>query len=307
MRAASVGFIAHLALSSRTMAKLWKVTRTDGQVFGFTNHDADLEFEGLTYVADLGVNASAVQSSTGLSVDNLDVVGFLASGTLTQIDVDKGLWDDAEVLLRECVWADLSKGILKEKRGWVGQIETTDVGYKTEFRSLSVKLNAAIGRLVAAGCPHQLGDAKCQKDVTEFTATGTVTAAEDDARVFDTDLSSAIVRLSETPDVSGAPTLGYFDDGVLTWTSGSANAGVTMDVKRYTEDGRIELHLPMGVAIEPGDEFVVVAGCNKDLGESNATGHCFNRFDNAINHGGDPFLPGLDAMTQAPGQSNPEA
>lgn len=305
MRAASAEFIVHLALGSRTMAKLWKVTRTDGAVFGFTNHDADLVFDGLTYVADIGINASAVQTSTGLSVDNLDVMGFLSSGTLTQGDVDKGLWDHAEVRLMECNWADLSMGVLKEKRGWIGQIETTDAGYKTEFRGLAVKLNAAIGRVVAAGCPHQLGDAKCQKDTTEFTATGTVTSAEDDARVFDTDLSSATVRL--TPDTTGTPDLGYFDDGILTWTSGSANFGLQMDVKRYTEDGRIELHLPMGVPIEPGDEFVVVAGCNKDLGESNTTGHCVHRFDNAINHGGDPFLPGLDAMTQAPGQSNPEA
>lgn len=304
MRAASAGLIAHLALGSRTMARLWKVTRSDGVIFGFTNHDADLVFDGLTYVADLGINASAVQTTAGLSVDNLDVTGFLTSGTLTADDVEAGLWDHAEVRLMQCNWADLSMGVMKEKRGWIGQITTTDAGYTTEFRGLATKLNAAIGRLVAPGCPHQLGDAKCQKDTTDFTTAGIVTAAETDRRTFDTDLSSATVRL--TPTTTGAPDLGYFDDGLLTWTSGSANAGLQMDVKRYTVDGRIELHLPMGVDIVPGDEFSIVAGCNKALGDADTTGHCVNRFDNGVNHGGDPFVPGLDASMMAPGQASLE-
>jgi uncharacterized phage protein (TIGR02218 family) len=302
MRAASAGLIIHIASGSRTMAKLWKVTRTDGAIYGFTNHDADLVVDGLTYVADLGINASAVQTSVGLSVDNLDVTGFLASGTLTEEEVGKGLWDHAEVRLMECNWADLTMGVLKEKRGWIGEITTTDAGYKAEFRGLATVLNAPIGRLMAPGCPHKLGDAQCQVDLTDYTAAGVVTAAETDRRVFDTDLSAATVRL--TPLTTGAPDLGYFDDGILTWTSGSANAGLEMDVKRYTVDGRIELHLPMGVDIVPGDEFSIVAGCNKALGEADTAGHCVNRFDNAVNHGGDPFAPGLDASTMAPGQAS---
>lgn len=301
MRAASAGLITHLASGSRTMARLWKVTRTDGQVFGFTNYDAELVLDGLTYRADLGINASAVQTTAGLAVDNLDVTGFLSSGTLTAADVEKGLWDHAEVLLRECNWADLTMGVLKEKRGWVGQIETTDAGYKAEFRGLATKLNAAIGRLVAPGCPFALGDSDCQVDLTEHTASGTVTAVVD-RRVFDTDLSAATVRL--TPSTTGAPDDGYFSDGLLTWTSGANNAGLQMDVKLYTVDGRIELHLPMGADIEAGDEFSIVAGCNKALGDADTTGHCVNRFDNAVNFGGDPFVPGLDATVMAPGQAS---
>lgn len=297
MRAASAELIAHIASPNRTMCRLWKVQRTDGETFGFTNHDRALTVDGLQYRADLGMSATSVQTSAGLSVDNLDATGFLASGTLTEADVAAGVWDHAEVWLREVNWADLTMGVLKEKRGRIGQITTTDVGYKAEFRGLAAKLNAAIGGVFAPGCPHALGDAGCQKDTTDFTAVGTVTSVEADNRTFDTDLASATVRL--TPAATGNPDNGYFSDGLLTWLTG-ANAGLAMDVKLYTDDGRIELHLPMGFAIAPADTFSVVAGCDKDGSD---TGHCKVRFDNVINHGGYRDLPGVDVALQAPGQS----
>lgn len=301
MRAASVALIAHLAGNSRTMAYLWKVTRTDAQVFGFTNHDADIIFDGLTYVANLGVNASTVQTSAGLSVDNLDVTGFLSSGTLTAADVKSGLWDHADVRLMECNWADISMGVMKTKRGWIGQVKTEDGAFSTEFRGLSAALNASIGEVTGPGCTARLGDARCKVSLSDYTTTGIVTATDSDGpdRVFDTDLSSAIVSL--TPDTTGAPDDAYFNDGLLTWSVG-ANVGLQMDVKRYTVDGRIELHLPMPNAVEPSDEFVIVAGCTKSL-----DGMCVPRFDNAVNFRGFPFIPGLDATLKAPGQSNPEA
>lgn len=301
MRAASAGLIAHIAAGSRTMAMLWKVTRTDGQVFGFTNHDADLVVDGLTYVADLGINASTVQTAAGLAVDNLDVTGFLSSGTLTRDDVGAGLWDHAEVRLRECNWADLSMGVMKAKRGVIGQITVADGGYTAEFRGMSVALNASIGEVTGPGCTARLGDARCKVPLSDFTTTGTVTASDSDEprRVFDTDLASSVVAL--TPSTTGAPDLGYFDDGILTWTTG-ASAGLQMDVKRYAIDGRIELHLPMASDVAPGDDFVIVAGCTKSR-----TGMCIPRFDNAINFRGFDLLPGLDAALKAPGQSNPDA
>lgn len=305
MRAASAALIAHLAGKSRTMAYLWRVVRTDGEIFGFTNHDADLTLdddllsEGLTYVADLGVNASTVQSTVGLSVDNLDVTGFLSSGTLTAVDVAAGLWDHAEVRLMECNWADLTMGVMKTKRGHIGEVTVTDTGYSAEFRSLSAALNSTIGEVTGPGCTAQLGDVRCKVSLSDYTTTGTVTSADSDTspeRVFDTDLSSAIVAL--TPDTTGAPDDAYFNDGLLTWDTGP-NAGLEMDIKRYTVDGRIELHLPMPNEILPGDTFTAIAGCNKSLTM------CSVRFDNVVNFRGFPFLPGLDATMKTPGQNQP--
>ena len=39
-------------------------------VFGFTDHDQDVSFDGVVFRASSGMDASALQSATGLSVDN---------------------------------------------------------------------------------------------------------------------------------------------------------------------------------------------------------------------------------------------
>ena len=47
MKTVSAGLEAHLALEATTLATCWKVTRTDGTVYGFTSHDKDLVVSGV--------------------------------------------------------------------------------------------------------------------------------------------------------------------------------------------------------------------------------------------------------------------
>lgn len=61
---------AHLAGRVTTVCRAWAVVRRDGAVFGFTDHDRDLEFEGIVFRAGTGLSASALSQTTGLSVDN---------------------------------------------------------------------------------------------------------------------------------------------------------------------------------------------------------------------------------------------
>ncbi|GAA0650966.1 hypothetical protein GCM10009424_29930 [Sphingomonas ursincola] len=87
---------------------------------------------------------------------------------------------------------------------------------------------------------------------------------------------------------------GWFAGGVLTWETG-ANAGRSIEVKGWTQgSGRIELFLPMGYGIEPGDAFRVHPGCDKRLDT------CIDRFANVLNFRGEPYVPGQDAMMSYP-------
>ena len=87
---------------------------------------------------------------------------------------------------------------------------------------------------------------------------------------------------------------GWFAGGVLTWETG-ANAGRSIEVKGWTQgSGRIELFLPMGYAIEPGDAFRVHPGCDKRFDT------CIDRFTNVLNFRGEPYVPGQDAMMSYP-------
>ena len=87
---------------------------------------------------------------------------------------------------------------------------------------------------------------------------------------------------------------GWFAGGVLTWETG-ANAGRSIEVKGWTQgSGRIELFLPMGYAILPGDYFCIHPGCDKRLDT------CIDRFANVLNFRGEPYVPGQDLLLSYP-------
>lgn len=293
MKTTSVALANHIAGNATTMAVCWKVTRTDEQVFGFTSHDSDLEFDGVTYVATLGIGRSALEAATKLQAANLEVIGFLDSAAITEEDLRAGMWDHAEVRVFEVNRADLSMGVLKQLRGWLGEITVEGGGYKAELRGLADALNKSVGGMIGPACTAILGDARCTVDLTDYTTAGEVTAVVDAHRKFDTDLASATVRL--TPTSTGAPPAGYFDAGLLTWDTG-ANAGRRIEVKTSAADGRLELQLQMASAIAPGDTFTVKAGCLK------AREVCVAKFGNIVNFRGFPDLPGVDKLMRVGGQ-----
>ena len=74
----SLGLQAHLDGRATKMCYCWKLTRTDGVVQGFTDHDNPLSFDSVTYIAYAGFTATQVAQSLGLAVDNLEVEGALS-------------------------------------------------------------------------------------------------------------------------------------------------------------------------------------------------------------------------------------
>jgi hypothetical protein len=62
---------AHLDAETTRLAAIWRITRTDGQQFFFTDHDRDIVFAGDTYRADAGFERTAIRSDAGFAVDTL--------------------------------------------------------------------------------------------------------------------------------------------------------------------------------------------------------------------------------------------
>ncbi len=83
---------------------------------------------------------------------------------------------------------------------------------------------------------------------------------------------------------------GYFDGGLITFTSGLCD-GFSQEVKAFVP-GQITLHLPMPYALAAGDTYSMVAGCDKSLDT------CRDRFNNVVNFRGEPYLPGIDKVLQ---------
>ena len=80
----SAALYAHLATGATTLCRVWILTRKDGVVMGFTDHDRDLSVEGIACRADAGLSARALQQTTGLSVDNSEAVGALSDASIAE-------------------------------------------------------------------------------------------------------------------------------------------------------------------------------------------------------------------------------
>ena len=277
MKGASAGLITHLGQEVTTLAWLWKVTRTDSAVYGFTTHDCDLIIDGVTYSAESGFLASAAQSKIGGSVDNLDIQGAITSDVITAADILAGIWDRARVVVSVCNWADLTQGTMIVQTGTLGNLQAAGNGFTCEIRSLSQSLQNTIGRVITRRCDANLGDVRCGVTIADYTVTGTVSADSTDGMTF---------TASDLPANAG---------GLLTWTGGE-NIGRAMEVKQAAT-GTITLALPMTYQITAGDAYSVSAGCDKNLST------CRDTYSNAINFRGCPHIPGPDAVLAYPDAS----
>jgi uncharacterized phage protein (TIGR02218 family) len=275
MKNPSAGFITHIAGELTTLATCWKITRTDGQVYGFTNHDQSLSISGVTYLAETGFSATAIRTAADFAVDNLDVMGVLDAATITAADLRAGLWDFAAVEIFDVNWATLADGVLNQRKGWIGEVRSGRSGFVAELRGLTQRLQQTIGRLYGAACDAELGDARCGVTLASYTVTGTVTGVTS-RRVF---ADSALTDAD-----------GYFDQGKITWTGGE-NDGLSMEVKTYLlAGGAIALVLPMPFDVAIGDTYSLSAGCDKLFPT------CGTKFSNKINFRGFPHVPGLDRL-----------
>lgn len=265
----------HLAQEVTTVATCWKLTRRDGLVLGFTSHDRDLVVDDITYVASAAFQASAITSSLGLTADNYDLEGVLNSEAITDDDILAGRYDYAEITCFMVDYTNPSAGTLHLKTGWLGEVVLSGQQFVAEVRGIADIMERTVGEYFSPTCRASLGDARCKIDLSGYTVAGSVTDAEslfmftDDAR-------------SEQP--------GYYDYGIVTFTSG-ANQGVKREIKRFNAGEFISFQ-PWPYAIQVGDAYHAVAGCNKMLNT------CITRFNNALNFRGEPHVPGSDAILE---------
>ncbi|RJF94572.1 DUF2163 domain-containing protein [Oleomonas cavernae] len=275
---------AHLAGGVTTLARCWRLTRRDGMVLGFTDHDRDLSFEAVTYRAASGFTASAMESQLGLAVSNLDVEGALAAEAITAADLAAGLYDDAEFRLFLVNWQDVAQRILL-RRGHFGQVTRGRTGYCVELRGLAHRLDQTVGRLFERRCAWNLGDARCGIDLEaeDRHATLTITAVSD--------------RMNVTASGLEAFAPGAFEHGKLSWTGG-ANSGLAIEISGHRAGGHLAFLLPPARPVAAGDTATITVGCDRRF----AT--CGARFANTVNFGGFPHMPGTDFVLSYPNQGD---
>lgn len=249
MKAQSFEMQVARRLGTTSFATCWLVTRLDGEVFAFTSHDENLKVDGRWYLASSGFTPSAIATSRGLAVNNLDVVGVLDSLSITEADLEAGRWDGAEVEIFEVNHRDLSMGKMILNYGKLGNVSAGKLGFNAELRGLSQVLQESIGPIYTPGCDADFCDARCGLNEADYTFSATVTSVDpnQNARSF------GAAALTQAAD--------YFGAGYVRWTSGD-NVGLKMEVRSFAS-AAVVLALPMPRPIRNGDTFDAVGGCRK--------------------------------------------
>lgn len=284
--ALSEAFQAHLDSGACTLARAWAITRRDGAVMGFTDHDRDLQFEGITFRADTGMSARALSQTTGLSVDNSAAVGALCSDAITEADIAAGRYDGAGLRIWQVNWADVTQRVALFA-GTLGEVSRRGGGFEVELRGLAEALNQPQGQVYQARCSAVLGDGACGADLS--------------LPGYSAALSAEVVeggRIFRFATVAGYEPR-WFEHGRLEVLSGAA-AGLVGIVKadRVEAGARvIELWSAIRAEVAPGDGLRLSAGCDRRAET------CRLKFNNFLNFRGFPHIPGEDWLLSYPSSS----
>lgn len=158
---------ARVESGASTLCHAWVLKRADGVEVGFTDHDRDLEVEGVSCRAASGWTVGAAESSVGLGCGSAATAGVLDDDAVSEADIAAGLFDRAEVALWRVDWRRPDLRV----RLWVARLarlRRDGDGFTAELEGPLAALERVIGRTYGRDCDAQLGDARCKVDTEGF-------------------------------------------------------------------------------------------------------------------------------------------
>ncbi len=167
MRSLSPELESHLAGEATTLCWLWRISLNDGRVFGFTDHDCDLDFEGTRFEASSGMSATERDHQLGFATDNGAVRGILDSVKIAPADIAAGAYEDAVIDSFRANWTDLSQ-FVHMASGRLGSIRESGAGFEAEWVGHSVLLERSVGRVFSSLCDAEFGDSRCGLNAEDF-------------------------------------------------------------------------------------------------------------------------------------------
>lgn len=278
---------AKLESRATTFCHCWRLTRRDGVVMGFTDHDREISFGGVTFNANTGLSASQLETGVGLAPGTSEAAGALTNDSLKETDLLNGLYDGASVETWLVDWTDVDDRVLLDV-ATIGEVRRGEAAFAAELRSAAHVFDQPRGRAFQRGCSADLGDPQCGVDLSSaaFRTTGVVVA-----------FAGGVMTLDLALSFQG----NFFTGGALSFTSG-ANAGARLNVKSHRQTGlraSVVLWTPPAGAVLPGDAATLTAGCDK------SPSVCKAKFDNIENFRGFPHMPGNDRVIAYPSSLAP--
>lgn len=352
MRTIPAGLQAILDGNAASLASLWTITRTDGQVVRLTDADVDVAVGFDVYLSAAGITPSSLEVAGSLAVPNAEFRALIDSTAIDAEELRLGFFDYALVEVRVVDRTDTGAGTALLLSGRLGEVRLSEGRFSAELRGAADGLRTRIVQAYSPTCRADLGDARCRipllpaevqrtapYELGDFvravvfpafadsrkygnlifrcTAAGitdsvaptypttaglSVTDGTCDFLAVEAWTRSGTVAIVDdevtfrTSDIDGYSS-GWFSLGALRFETGS-NAGLVFEIKRYEVAGLVYkrwiLFQRPPYAIQAGDRFYVVPGCDKRAVT------CRVKFDNLVNFRGEPFVPGSDYLLDYP-------
>lgn len=275
--------VSLLTNGSHRFASCVRISRRDGTILRFTEHDGPLVVDGETYTPIAAAWSSARQHRDGTTPHDLTLFGALAqSGAVSHDDLRAGRYREAQVLQFVVDHRYPFAGKFVTDLTIVREVTWDGERWEAQCEGLLSRLKQQTGDLYTAQCQwKRFGDADCTFNKASTLVSGSVLSVIVPRRVFAVDITSK-------PD-------DHFNDGELTWTSG-ANNGLISEVKDFEQgatSSTVHLHADAPFDIAVSDDFDVVRGCDRTVETCKAYG-------NLANFGGHPDLIGTDAALDTP-------
>ncbi len=255
-----------------TVATYWRVFRRDGVTLGFTSHDRDLYLEGICHKSAPGMVPAAIRRTTELNNDSAEVEGALSHDSITAEDLAAGLFDAAAIEIGVIDWESLEHSTLYSGR--LGRIDDNQREFVAELRSAKTSLQEDLVPRTSPTCRAEFCGPGCTLSAFGLTSVHIVTQIDFDANRVSFD------------DVS----YDLYIDGKLRFLAGP-QTGLTFGIVSADPQGLV-LDRALSESTELGTRTELLEGCDHTL----AT--CTDRFNNAANFRGEPFLPGNDLLSR---------
>lgn len=268
MKTLPAGLISYLAGGGNLFfrADLFTISLVDGvTVYRWTTADVPIKVGGNTWLSHRDSNTPAPICQRGSfsnaqlpTIDQMDLTliggDFKINGQSLTLLASLGYFDGARIQIDHLMGPDLPTAlsfgpILSMFEGRIGDITPNGSEVQMTLNSESITLARPTPFVVfAPSCNYSVYDTNCGILQATFTLTGA---------------ASGTPTTKTIPTTSAALTAkaaGYFDLGVITFTSGALN-GLSCDVESWS--GTVfTLAMPLASAPAAGDTFTVYPGCH---------------------------------------------
>lgn len=211
-----------------TMATLIEFRRRDTKTIRLTNHDRDITFEGNVYRHDIPFSLASIATNSDLSVDNTELSLFCDGTLLNKTHFRIGLYNYAEVTIRQVDFTSPSDGSVIMRKGWFGEIVTNEHDVvKITIAGLLKLLDFTVGHTYQPSCDADLGDRRCKvaANPSQFFSKLNPYSVGDWVYRYDTSLMTSLTVVNPGFETDGARTTGQ----AITGWSKSSQGAFTVD------------------------------------------------------------------------------